>query len=253
MPSSANKDDRGEVVPPAHNAGAPPNPGAVVPPGVEPRVGTSADLTGLSTNSGPPKPAVPRSRMLVFAALVVCGVSVDLATKHWIFEKMWPPNGQVLWIWHDYFGLELSLNEGALFGIGQGWVPLFVLLSAFAGSVIIYWLFVSGAASDLWLCVALGLITGGICGNLYDRLGLHGLERPPGMAVPNAARPPAGPQRIYAVRDWILFKYGRFRWPNFNIADSLLVCGAGMLLCELIFFPQRRQEGNPPGRISSAP
>jgi signal peptidase II len=33
-----------------------------------------------------------------------------------------------------------------------------------------------------------------------------------------------------AVRDWILLRYGAFTWPNFNIADSLLVCGAGLLL-----------------------
>jgi signal peptidase II len=32
------------------------------------------------------------------------------------------------------------------------------------------------------------------------------------------------------VRDWILLRYGQFTWPNFNIADSLLVVGTGMLL-----------------------
>jgi signal peptidase II len=32
------------------------------------------------------------------------------------------------------------------------------------------------------------------------------------------------------VRDWILFRYHSYTWPNFNIADSLLVCGAGLLL-----------------------
>jgi signal peptidase II len=34
------------------------------------------------------------------------------------------------------------------------------------------------------------------------------------------------------VRDWILLRYGNYTWPNFNIADSLLVCGAVMLLLQ---------------------
>ena len=36
---------------------------------------------------------------------------------------------------------------------------------------------------------------------------------------------------IYAVRDWILLQWNdAWRWPNFNIADSLLVVGAILLL-----------------------
>ena len=35
---------------------------------------------------------------------------------------------------------------------------------------------------------------------------------------------------VYAVRDWILVMIGSFHWPNFNVADSLLVCGAALLV-----------------------
>jgi lipoprotein signal peptidase len=35
-----------------------------------------------------------------------------------------------------------------------------------------------------------------------------------------------GRPQVFAVRDWIRFSYGSFVWPNFNIADSLLVCSA---------------------------
>ena len=106
-------------------------------------------------------------------------------------------------------------------------------LSLLAGGGIVYWLFVVGEARDLWLCVALALVSAGICGNLYDRLGLPGIfaNVPAGAAVQ--------PQRIYAVRDWILFMYGEYRWPNFNIADSLLVCGAGILLAQFCFAGRR--------------
>ena len=38
-------------------------------------------------------------------------------------------------------------------------------------------------------------------------------------------------ETVYAVRDWILVQWNdRWRWPNFNIADALLVVGAGVLL-----------------------
>ena len=122
------------------------------------------------------------------------------------------------------FGFTTSLNEGALFGIGQGQGLLFSLLSLVAAVGILYWLFVAGAAGDRLLTIALACVTGGIFGNLYDRLGL------PGLAWGPDAGAVAG-ERVYAVRDWLHFKIDPFiNWPIFNIADSLLVCGAALLI-----------------------
>jgi len=177
------------------------------------------------------RPPVPRHRLLLFLAIAAVGLAADLASKHLVFARLWPPGPDhpaVIWLWTGQIGLQVSLNEGALFGIGQGLVPLFVVFSLLAGAGIVYWLFVLGEAHSLWLTVALAAIMGGILGNLYDRLGLHGLVRPDGS-------------RIYAVRDWILFQWDdSLRWPNFNLADSLLVCGAVMLLLHA-FLPQRNQ------------
>jgi signal peptidase II len=111
--------------------------------------------------------------------------------------------------------VETALNYGALFGMGQNMGWLFATLSVLALAGILYWLFVAKAARDWLLTIALAGVTAGILGNLYDRLGLW-------------ANPTGSP--IYAVRDWILFRYGQHTWPNFNIADSLLVCGAGLLI-----------------------
>ncbi len=41
------------------------------------------------------------------------------------------------------------------------------------------------------------------------------------------------------MRDWILVQWDdRLVWPNFNIADALLVGGAGLLMIQAFFFVQ---------------
>ena len=162
--------------------------------------------------------SVPTSRYVLFFSIALVGCAVDLATKRWIFERLgMPGQNPSIWLWDQVFGFTTSLNAGALFGFGQGQVVLFACLSVVAALGILYWLFVAGAARDLLLTIALGCVMGGIFGNLYDRLGLPGL-------VHNG-------QTVYAVRDWLHFRVeGLIDWPIFNIADSLLVCGAGLLV-----------------------
>ena len=188
--------------------------------------------TRLTASSAPaswsrPEPAVSgktdavsslHRRLAIFITIAVVGGAADLLTKHWIFQwrGMPRPNNE-WWIWEGVVGIETALNDGAVFGLGSGWGPAFAMLSIVAAMGIVFWLFYGGAASDLWLTIALACVTAGIIGNLYDRLGLwQDLEV-------------AGVWRT-EVRDWILLRYESYTWPNFNIADSLLVCGAGLLL-----------------------
>jgi signal peptidase II len=172
--------------------------------------------------AGPP---LPRNRYVLFFLIAGCGCALDLATKSWIFDRLgMPPFSHTWWIWDGVFGFQTSLNQGALFGMGQGWVALFSALSIAVLPCILYWLFVARAARDLLLTAALGLVTAGILGNLYDRLGL------PGLVWETAGPMHAVGDPVYAVRDWILVMIGNFHWPNFNIADSLLVCGAILLV-----------------------
>ncbi len=168
--------------------------------------------------------AVPVSRYVVFASLAILGCLVDLVTKSWIFARLGPPGGRIEWLWDDVFGFQTNLNEGALFGMGQGMSMVFAVLSIVAAVGILLWLFVVGAARDWLLTVALGCVTGGILGNLYDRLGMPGLTWPVGHPWHTAGDP------VYAVRDWILVMIGKHPWPTFNVGDSLLVCGAGLLV-----------------------
>ena len=166
-------------------------------------------------------------RAILFVCIAALGCAVDLATKSWIFAKLgMPGESDPIWIWDQVFGLETSLNEGALFGIGQGRASLFAALSVAAAIGILYWVFVAGAASDWLLTIALGCVMAGILGNLYDRLGMHGLT----WHLPIRGHEVGEP--VFAVRDWLHFKIDAigFDWPVFNLADSLLVCGAALLV-----------------------
>jgi signal peptidase II len=168
--------------------------------------------------------AVPVSRSLVFLLIAILGCAADLITKKCVFDWLGlpGPDSRTHWFWTNVVGFQTSLNEGALFGLGQGLVPVFAVLSVLAAIGIFIWLFYGGAAHDWLLTVALGCVTAGIFGNLHDRLGLMNL------VWPNDGIHVAG-KSVYAVRDFVLVKIGTWSWPNFNVADSLLVCGAILL------------------------
>lgn len=191
------------------------------------------------------RPPRASRQVLLFLCLAVAGCAVDLASKAWAFSRPDLLDHQVRWIWPGHAGLQLSLNEGALFGIGQGRVWWFAAFSVAACVAIPWWLFRHGGAQDRRLVAVLGLVIGGVLGNLYDRLGLHGLQWGP-------FDPRRAGEQVYAVRDFILLAWRwdadpaqRIVWPNFNIADSLLVCGAGALLLLSLQNPAKGDDDAP--------
>ncbi len=177
-----------------------------------------------------PRVSVPHNRWIIFALLTLVGLAVDLGTKSWIFGRLGMPHeSPPMSIIGKSLTLQTSLNEGALFGLGHGFGFGFAVISMLAIGGILYWLFYAGAAQDRLLNFALGLITGGILGNLYDRLGLPGLTWHRPMALGEELLHEIG-DPVYAVRDWIHYQNRWFDWPIFNIADSLLVVGVGLLI-----------------------
>lgn len=95
---------------------------------------------------------------------------------------------------------ELTFNTGAAFSLATSKT---IYLSVFAMAVAAYiFYFVTRIDSTKW-AIALGLVLGGIFGNLSDRI----------------FRSPGGLQG--AVVDWISVPH----WPTFNIADSAVVVG----------------------------
>jgi signal peptidase II len=166
-------------------------------------------------------------RGVVFGALTILGTAIDLWTKEQTFRLKGLPGEQTptWWVenlWGGYAGVETAINQGALFGLGQGYGWLFALVSIVAIAGMILWLFVGKACESLWLTITMGLIAGGILGNLYDRLNMHGL---PGA--------------------------DEYTWPNFNIADALLVAGAILLGIYSFLYPTDDGKVSPKATVTN--
>ncbi len=164
---------------------------------------------------------------VILWTLALAGLAADQAAKYAVFDWLAPVDRHVHWLFQTGpqtgFALETryeytsdgalvpGVNQGALFGLGREHATFangtFAVVSLLAAAAIVYWSFRPSAARDLWVCMALGLILAGTLGNLYDRVVFNG------------------------VRDFLHWNY-LFDWPVFNVADSCLVCGAGLLLLQ---------------------
>jgi len=107
-------------------------------------------------------------------------------------------------------------NPGIAFSLfhSQAWAPIVFGLIAAAAVVFIARLVWRSAALPGVVAVALGLVAGGAAGNLIDRI-----------------LPP------HTVVDFIDCYLGAYHWPAFNIADSAICVGAGLLLLTSITHP----------------
>jgi signal peptidase II len=112
------------------------------------------------------------------------------------------------------------VNHGALFSLGGQFKAdankVFGTVSVLAALGISLWGLRRATGRDKWLCTALGLILGGTVGNLFDRVAFGG------------------------VRDFLYFYL--IDWPVFNVADSCLVVGAGLLLVQALFGKKKEPE-----------
>lgn len=146
-------------------------------------------------------------RVLPWFGLSAVVLMLDLYSKHLIqaafqFGERMPVT--------SYFDLVRYHNTGAAFSFladAGGWQHgFFVGISGIASCLIIILMF-KNLANPLLSC-ALALVLGGALGNLYDRLTLG-----------------------YVV-DFLLFYYQQWAWPAFNVADSAICGGVGLLLLD---------------------
>lgn len=184
-----------------------------------------------------PEQKFPGIRYALFLAAIFACFMLDIASKTMVFNRCGLP-GCVpeYWLIPNVLGIQTSLNEGALFGMGQGFSFVFCAISIVAVILISVWLFVFGNARSLFWTLTLGMMTGGVLGNMFDRLGLHGIRWPWDITALDGTFLHKQGDSVFAVRDWILVMLGSYHWPNFNLADSFLVVGAALILIHVFFF-----------------
>lgn len=166
--------------------------------------------------SSPPNPAAApkhpfcrpdRTAWILWGVPALLGAAADLWTKQAVFDWLGPVgSGKLFRVIPGFFHLVPCLNAGAAFSILQGQRVYLSAVSIAALAVIIL-LFLFGKIQGRLVQTAVGCITAGILGNLYDRLFNHGL-----------------------VRDFLDFHIGSYHWPTFNLADTLLCIGVGLIL-----------------------
>ncbi len=168
--------------------------------------------------------------------LVLSIIWADQYAKWVIIETVLRTEGDVssFWQWFftkrplEYFMIErenynslavapflnfvMVWNQGVSFGLfdtNAKFMPLvFIAISMVISLPLLIWM---GLTAKKHIAVALAMICGGAIGNIIDRV------------------------RFGAVADFIDVYYKGWHWPAFNLADSCIVLGAGILIVDALF------------------
>lgn len=138
---------------------------------------------------------------------------LDRLTK--IMAMSYLVEGQPVEVLPAIFRITLVLNTGTAFGLFKGKARVFSVISIIVIASILVCL-LRKRNIEKRLSLALGLILGGACGNLFDRI------------------------RFGYVIDFFDFRI----WPVFNVADSAITLGIAILILRLL--RQRRGHLNVP-------
>lgn len=144
------------------------------------------------------------TKWLSMSAIIV---AIDLYTKHLTQQAF--VLGEKLYV-TSFFDLVRYHNEGAAFSFlagAGGWQKWFFTAIAAIASLFIVYLLKKHHTEKLF-SLGLALVLGGALGNLYDRVTLG-----------------------YVV-DFLSFHVNDLYWPAFNVADSAICIGVGILLLD---------------------
>lgn len=146
----------------------------------------------------------PTTAGIVIAILAVVVLAVDQFTKHLALQNL--PHQQIVPVWGDVLQFYLTRNSGAAFSLGEGVTWVFTIVLAIAALLIVF--LAATRVRGRWWAIVLGLLLGGILGNLTDRL-----LREPGFAIGHV----------------IDFIYTPWMMPAiYNVADMFIVT---MMIC----------------------
>ena len=171
-----------------------------------------------------PRAATPLYRDAILLSALVGVFVADQATKYVVKTNLdlyqsWPQEGLVR--------ITYGTNSGTAFGLFPDQTAILVVTSLLAIGFI-YYFYRSHALPGRLLRLAIGLQLGGAFGNLVDRV------------------------RLGSVVDFIDVGW----WPIFNVADSSIVTGIGLLMLIILSNPQKKETdpaSRGPAKTADAP
>ena len=151
---------------------------------------------------------------LVIAGLVIV---FDQISKYYVLHHFLGFNSHIQF--GDYFNVVRAWNTGVSFSMfnNYGNIGAYILSAVAIAVVIALFVWLRTEKSKL-VQVALGMIMGGAIGNVIDRL------------------------RLGAVFDFLDVHIGEHHWPAFNVADSFICIGAGLIILSAIIMKFNKKE-----------
>jgi len=151
-------------------------------------------------------------RRLQAYGLSVAVFAVDRLSK-WVIEQR-VSAFDVHTVIPGFFDIVHSQNRGVAFGLMNDspsvWRTLALIVFASAAMLVVASMLWRASRADRLTAIGLALILGGAAGNLFDRI-MWG-----------------------RVTDFLEFYMGDLHWPTFNVADSCVVIGSGLLLLDIL-------------------
>ena len=164
------------------------------------------------------------SARALYLLIVIIIVVLDRWTKHLVAQRIrLYAHIQVI---PGFFRLTHTENTGAAFSLfadstapwKTGLLVGFSVIALIVVSVLLW----KNDHAHFATGVGLSLIMGGALGNLWDRLARG------------------------RVVDFLLVYVKQYQWPVFNLADSAIVVGAGLLIVEILFAKSHGQAESQP-------
>lgn len=166
-------------------------------------------------------------RRLFRPVLLLLFLGLDQLTKWWARAAYSLPDGEpdyfkVTPILGEWLQFRLVYNMGAAFGMKPQQVlpflhpTLFYALFTTVAIVVLCIYYRKLDARETWAKTGVALILSGAFGNLIDRLLLHKVTDFIDVGIP-----------------------GGLRWPTFNVADSCVCIGVGLILASPLFAGSR--------------
>jgi signal peptidase II len=161
----------------------------------------------------------PKPNALRWLWLSAVVIAFDQWTKAWVLADIRP--GQTVPVIHGFWYWTLAFNKGAAFSFladGSGWQRwFFTVLAILISAGLTFWM-ARTPRRDWRTALPLALIIGGALGNLIDRL------------------------HTGQVTDFVLFFFGHWAYPAFNLADSAITVGAVLLIAFGLFGGERASD-----------